>query len=180
MIQISQLKMEELLTNYVRDKNMEIPALREAVKSTQPAQLLQLLLTIKEKSNTAVMIAANEGHREVFFLLLSPLKGTSDELLWVKEEKLKATVLHIAAVMGDSEWVELLLDTVSADRKYDFAAEKNDYGNTALAVAAGYGNSQSVKSILYNFSSLQRNSLLKIQNRYLYTPLHNSAFYGHT
>ncbi|XP_067946407.1 serine/threonine-protein kinase TNNI3K-like [Watersipora subatra] len=171
--------MEGLLKDYVRNRKMEISAMRAALESVQPAELLRLLITIKHDSYTAVMLAAG-GHTEICRLLLSPIRRTADELLWMKQKD-GWTALHIAVERGDnSECVELLIDTVSDERKYEFVAEKDGYGNTAIAVAALWGRSKCLESLLYNFSSLQRDSLLNIQNNYLYTPLHHAAYIGET
>ncbi|XP_067940006.1 ankyrin repeat and SOCS box protein 7-like [Watersipora subatra] len=172
--------MEGLLKDYVREKKMEISALRAALESVQPAELLRLLITIKHDSYTAVMIAAAEAHTEICRLLLSPIRRTADELLWMKQKD-EWTVLHLAVWSRDNtECVELLIDTVSDERKYEFVAEKNVYGNTAIALAALYGRSKCLESFLYSFSSLQRDSLLNIQSNSLYTPLHSAAYRGQT
>ncbi|XP_067946278.1 ankyrin repeat and SOCS box protein 7-like [Watersipora subatra] len=167
--------MEGLLKDYVRNRKMEISALRAALESVQPDELLRLLITIKHDSYTAVMLAAVEAHTEICRLLLSPIRRTADELLWMKE-KYGWTALHLAVRRGDnSECVELLIETVSDERKYKFVAEKTDKGNTAIALAAWMGSSKCIESLLYNFSSLQRDSLLNIQDNDLYTPLHYAA-----
>ncbi|XP_067946385.1 ankyrin repeat, PH and SEC7 domain containing protein secG-like [Watersipora subatra] len=172
--------MEGILKRYVREKKLEISALRAALESVQPAELLRLLITIKHYSHTAVMLAADEAHTEICRLLLSPIRRTADELLWMKEEH-GWTALHLAVGRGDnSECVELLIDTVSDERKYKFVSEKGEYGNTAVAVAAACGSSKCIESLLYNFSSQQRDSLLNIQDNYLYTPLHCAAYSGET
>ncbi|XP_067940176.1 ankyrin repeat, PH and SEC7 domain containing protein secG-like [Watersipora subatra] len=79
---------------------------------------------------------------------------------------------------GYIECVQLLLDTVSDKRKYEFVAEKDEDGDTAVAIAALYGKSKCIESLIYNFASLQRYSLLNIQNDKLYTPLHCAAHGG--
>ncbi|XP_067940004.1 ankyrin repeat, PH and SEC7 domain containing protein secG-like [Watersipora subatra] len=172
--------MEGLLKDYVRERKMEISALRAALESVQPAELLRLLITIKHDSYTAVMVAAAGAHTEICRLLLSPIRRTADELLWMKEKDGR-TALHLAVWRGDnSECVELLIDAVSDERKYEFVAEKSGYGNTAIALAAAYGRSKCIEFLLYNFSSLQRDSLLNIQDNILYTPLHYAAYRGET
>ncbi|XP_067928079.1 serine/threonine-protein phosphatase 6 regulatory ankyrin repeat subunit B-like [Watersipora subatra] len=171
--------MEGFLKEYVRDGNMDISALKAALETVQPADLLRLLITIKHDSYTAIMVAANEGHTEACRLLLSPLRKTADELLWMKRKD-GWTVLHIAACRGYSEYVELLMDTVSYERKYEFVAEKNVYGTTAIGVAAWCGSNKCIESLLNNFSSLQIEFLLNIQNNILYTPLHYAARNGET
>ncbi|XP_067940177.1 serine/threonine-protein phosphatase 6 regulatory ankyrin repeat subunit B-like [Watersipora subatra] len=171
--------MEELLNRYVRDKKIEIRELRATVGSIKSDQLLRLLLTIRNGSNTAVMVAAADDHTETCRLLLSPIEKISDELLWMKS-KGGRTVLHLAVDRGDSECVELLLDTVSDERKYDFVAEKDEKGNTAIGLAAVWGRSKCIESLLFNFSSLQIESLLNIHNNYLYILLHSAAYSGQT
>ncbi|XP_067951923.1 ankyrin repeat and SOCS box protein 7-like, partial [Watersipora subatra] len=171
--------MEGLLKDYVRERKLEISALRAALETVQPAELLRLLITIKHDSYTAVMIAADVSHTEICRLLLSPIRRTADELLWMKQ-KYGWTALHIAVERGDSECVELLIDTVSDERKYKFVTEKTGYGNTAIVVAAEWGRSKCLELLLYSFSSLQRDSLLNIQSNDLYTPLHYAAYHGET
>ncbi|XP_067946396.1 serine/threonine-protein phosphatase 6 regulatory ankyrin repeat subunit C-like [Watersipora subatra] len=171
--------MEGLLKSYVRDRQMEISTLRAALESVQPAELLRLLITINNDSYSAIMVAAYEGHTEICRLLLSPIRRTADELLWMKRKD-GWTALHFAVLRGDSECVELLIDTVSDERKYEFVAEKTEDGSTALALAAVCGSSKCIEFLFYNFSSLQRDSLLNIQSNYLYTPLHCAAYYGQT
>ncbi|XP_067946378.1 inversin-like [Watersipora subatra] len=172
--------MEGMLKDYVRERKLEISALRAALESVQPAELLRLLITIKHDSYSAVMLAADGAHTETCRLLLSPIRRTADELLWMKEKD-GWTALHLAVLRGDnSECVELLIDTVSDERKYEFVSEKDEDGYTAIAVAAMWGRSKCIESLLYNFSSLQKDSLLNIQNNILYTPLHCAAYHGET
>ncbi|XP_067944385.1 cell wall synthesis protein Wag31-like [Watersipora subatra] len=167
--------MEGLLKSYVRDRKIEISALRAALESVQPAELLRLLITIKHDSYTAILVAVEGAHTEICRLLLSPIRRTADELLWMKRKD-GDTVLHIAARREDSECVELLIDTVSDEKKYKFVAEKSGYrGYTTIELAAWYGSSKCLESLLYNFSSLHRDSLLNIQNN-LDTPLHCAAY----
>ncbi|XP_067950010.1 putative ankyrin repeat protein RF_0922 [Watersipora subatra] len=149
--------MEGLLKDYVRDRKMEIHELRAALESVQPAELLRLLVTIKHDSYSAIMVAAEVGHTEICRLLLSPIRRTADELLWMKEKD-GWTALHLAVSRGDSGCLELLIDTVSDERKYKFVSEKTGYGITAIGVAAWYGKSKCLESLLYSFSSLQRDS----------------------
>ncbi|XP_067944648.1 inversin-B-like isoform X4 [Watersipora subatra] len=175
-----QLNMEGLLKDYVRERKMEISVLRAALESVQPAELLRLLITIKHDSYTAIMVSAEGAHTEICRLLLSPIRRTADELLWMKQ-KYRYTALHLAVWRGDnSECVELLIDTVSDERKYEFVSEKTEGGNTAIALAAACGRSKCLEFLLYNFSSLQRDSLLNIQNINLDTPLHYAAWNGET
>ncbi|XP_067950009.1 ankyrin repeat, PH and SEC7 domain containing protein secG-like [Watersipora subatra] len=176
---ISHLNMEGLLKSYVKERKMKMHELRAALESVQPAELLRLLITIKHDSYSAILVAAYKGHTEICRLLLSPIRRTADELLWMKEND-GYTALHIAAGRGYSECVELLIDTVSDERKYKFVAEKDEYGTTAIAVAAEWGSSKCIESLLYIFSSLQRDSLLNIQDNYLNTPLHCAAYNGQT
>ncbi|XP_067944499.1 cortactin-binding protein 2-like [Watersipora subatra] len=170
--------MEGLLKDYVRDRNIEIQGLKVALETVQPAELLRLLITIEHDSYSAIMVAVEGGHANICRLLLSAIRKTADELLWMKKDGW--TVLHIAVRRGYSECVELLINTVSEDRKYEFVAEKTKYGNTAIALAAGCGSSKCIESLLYTFSSIQRDSLLNIQNNGLYTPLHYAACNGNT
>ncbi|XP_067940645.1 serine/threonine-protein phosphatase 6 regulatory ankyrin repeat subunit B-like [Watersipora subatra] len=171
--------MEDLLRNYLRDREIDIPSLRVALERIRPARLLWLLLSIRIDSYTAVMIAAEAGHTEACRLLISPLIGTADELLWMKKMDDEATALHIAARRGHSKIVEIQLDTVSAE-KYEFVAQKNEKGDTALLLAAGWGGKKCVESLLNNFSLVQRDSLLKIQDNILHTALHMAATRGET
>ncbi|XP_067946462.1 putative ankyrin repeat protein RF_0922 [Watersipora subatra] len=172
--------MEGMLKDYVKERKIEISVFRAALETVQPAELLRLLITIKHDSYTAVMLAAWEAHTEICRLLLSPIRRTADELLWMKRKD-GDTALHLAVRRGDnSECVELLIDTVSDERKYEFVAEKDEDGDTAIAVAALNGRSKCIESLLYNFSSLQRGSLLNIQNNNLDTPLHHAARRGQT
>ncbi|XP_067946399.1 uncharacterized protein [Watersipora subatra] len=171
--------MEGMLKDYVRERKIEISALRAALESVQPAELLKLLITIKHDSYLAVMVAAEADHTEICRLLLSPIRRTADELLLMKRKD-GCTALHLAVRWGYSECVELLMDTVSDERKYKFVSEKNKFGDTAIALAAWNGRSKCLESLLYNFSSLQRDSLLNIQDNNLYTPLHCAALSGQT
>ncbi|XP_067940154.1 serine/threonine-protein phosphatase 6 regulatory ankyrin repeat subunit B-like [Watersipora subatra] len=171
--------MEDLLKSYVKYKQIEICELRTAVTKTKPTQLLKLLLTIRNDSSTAVMVAIDEGHTEICRLFLSPISRTADELLWMKWHN-GWTVLHIAVLRRYSECVDLLLNTVSDKRKYEFVAVKDEDGNTAMGVAAVRGNIKCIESLLYDFSPLQKESLLNMQNNYLNTPLHCAAYNGHT
>ncbi|XP_067946432.1 ankyrin repeat and SOCS box protein 7-like [Watersipora subatra] len=172
--------MEGLLKDYVRERKIGMPALKAALETVQPAELLRLLITIKHDSYTAIMVAAAEAHTEICRPLLSPIRRTADELLWMKRKD-GWTALHIAVCRGDnSDCVELMIDTVSDERKYEFVAVKDKYGNTAIGLAAYNGSSKCIEFLLYNFSSLQRDSLLNIQNNNLYTPLHNAAQNGQT
>ncbi|XP_067951906.1 ankyrin repeat, PH and SEC7 domain containing protein secG-like [Watersipora subatra] len=171
--------MEGVLKSYVRERNMEMYVLRSALESVQPSELLRLLITTEHDSYTAIMVAAKGSHTEACRLLLSPIRRTADELLWMKRKD-GWTVLHIAALRGDSECVELLIDTVSDERKYKFVAETTEQGSTAIALAAAWGKRKCLESLLYSFSSLQRDSLLNIQDNYLDTPLHRAAYSGET
>ncbi|XP_067939542.1 ankyrin repeat, PH and SEC7 domain containing protein secG-like [Watersipora subatra] len=156
-----------------------MPALRAAVETVQPSNLLKRLITIRDDSYTAIMVAAVEDHTETCRLLLSPIRKTADKLLWMKRKD-GCTVLHLAVRKGSSECVELLMDIVSDEKKYKFVAEKNKYGNTAIAEAALCGSSKCTESLLYSFFSPQRDCLLNIQNNNLYTPLHRAAYHGQT
>ncbi|XP_067928094.1 putative ankyrin repeat protein RF_0922 [Watersipora subatra] len=155
--------MEDLLKTYIRDRKIETTALRAAVGTIQPAQSLRLLLAIRNDSYSAIMVAAEEGHTKACHLLLSPIRKTADELLLMKRKDGR-TVLHIAVWRGDCECVELLVDTVSDERKYEFVAEKTEKGNAAIGEAAWWGRNKCIECILYSFSSLQRDSLLNIQD----------------
>ncbi|XP_067940639.1 CARD- and ANK-domain containing inflammasome adapter protein-like [Watersipora subatra] len=171
--------MEDLLRRYVTDRKIEIPALKLSLESTQPDQLLRLLLTIKNDPYSAVMIAAEVGHTEACHLFLAPLKATADELLWMKETH-GCTALHIALEKGESQCVEILLDTVSFGRKHEFVAEKNNFGATALTWAALWGREKSVELFCNNFCKHHRDSLLMIQDNNLSTALHYAAYRGET
>ncbi|XP_067940635.1 myosin-13-like [Watersipora subatra] len=165
---------------YTRYTEIDFRSLRKAVWGIEPARLLRLLLTIKYDSNTAVMIAVNKGQTKICCMFLSPLRGIADQLLCIKEKESEKTVLHLAAQKGDNTSVELLLDTVSDERKYEFIAEKDKHGATAIELAALQGSSECISILLKNFSTPHRNSLLKIQNNDLQTALHIAAANGNT
>ncbi|XP_067940541.1 inversin-A-like [Watersipora subatra] len=174
--------MEQWIREYIRASGApDITSLRAALTTTPPDQLLQLITTIRDsKSYTALLLAIYRGHPEIAHMLLTPLKGIVDELLFEKD-KGGYTALHWAVLKGDRELVELILHTVSSGKKYELIADKDGGGWTALTVAAWRGYTDIAETLLISLSVEQRVSLLNIQtNYYLNTALHCAAYSGHT
>ncbi|XP_067940564.1 26S proteasome non-ATPase regulatory subunit 10-like [Watersipora subatra] len=173
--------MEQWIREYIRANGApDITYLKAALTTTPPDRLFQLIRTIRgSKSYTALLLAIYRDHPEVAHLLLSPLRGIADELLFEKTKD-GHTALHRAVEKGDRELVELLLHTVSSGKKYKLLAEKDELGWTALTVAVGRGYTEIVETLLISLSGRQRVSLLSIQDSSLNTALHKAAYMGHT
>ncbi|XP_067940546.1 ankyrin repeat and SAM domain-containing protein 1A-like [Watersipora subatra] len=172
--------MEQWIREYIRASGApDITSLRAALTTTPPDQLLQLITTIRDsKSYTALQLAISRDHPVVTHLLLTPLRGIADELLFEKEDG--DTALYRAVWKGDRELLELILHTVSSGKKYELIAVKDRWGYTALTGAAGRGYTEIVETLLISLSVEQRVSLLNIQDNYLDTALHWAAYWGHT
>ncbi|XP_067941093.1 serine/threonine-protein phosphatase 6 regulatory ankyrin repeat subunit B-like [Watersipora subatra] len=173
--------MEQWIREYIRASGApDITSLRAALTTTPPDQLLQLITTIRySESYTALLLAISRGHPVVTHMLLTPLRGIADELLFVKDVG-GCTALYWAVWNGDRELVELILHTVSSGRKYELIAEKGGDGWTALTRAAYSGYTEIVDTLLISLSVEQRVSLLNIQNISRDTALHWAAYKGHT
>ncbi|XP_067940560.1 CARD- and ANK-domain containing inflammasome adapter protein-like [Watersipora subatra] len=176
-----QEKMEQWIREYIRASEApDITPLRAALTTTPPDQLLQLITTIRDsESDTALLLAISHGHPVVAHLLLTPLRGIADELLFEKDGG-GYTALYWAVRKGDRELVELILHTVSSGQKYELIAVKGGLDWTALTWAARSGYTEIVESLLISLSVEQRVSLLNIQDIFLNTALHMAACRGHT
>ncbi|XP_067940565.1 uncharacterized protein [Watersipora subatra] len=173
--------MEQWIREYIRASGApDNTSLKTALTTTPPDQLLQLITTIRgSKLYTALLLAISRGHPEVAHLLLTPLRGIADELLFEKYE-VGYTAMHCAVEKGDRKSVELMLHTVSSRRKYKLIAEQDWWCWTALTVAAERGYAEIIETLLIKLSVEQRVSLLKIQDINLYTAPHRAARCGNT
>ncbi|XP_067941082.1 uncharacterized protein [Watersipora subatra] len=172
--------MEQWIWDYVRASGApDITSLRAALTTTPPDQLLQLITTIRSESYTALLLAISWGHPEVAHLVLTPLRGIADELLFEKVEG-GSTALYRAVLKRDRELVELILRNISSGKKYKLIAEKSERGWTALTEAAVRGYTEVVETLLISLSVEQRVSLLNIQIIHVNTALHLAASWGHT
>ncbi|XP_067940579.1 serine/threonine-protein phosphatase 6 regulatory ankyrin repeat subunit B-like [Watersipora subatra] len=173
--------MEQWIRKYIRASGApDITSLRAALTTTPPDKLLQLITTIRDsKSYTALLLAISHDHPVVAHLLLTPLRGIADKLLFEKDFG-GYTALHWAVLKRDRELVELILHTVSSGKRYELIAVKEMWGNTAITRAAHRGYTEMVETLLISLSVEQRVSLLNIQtNHNLSTALHWAAYAGH-
>ncbi|XP_067940562.1 uncharacterized protein [Watersipora subatra] len=151
-----QETMEQWIREYISASGApDITSLKAALTTTPPDQLLQLITTIRDsKLFTVLLLAISRDHPEVSHLLLTPLRGIADELLFEKVEG-GYTALHRAVLKGYRELVELILFTVSSGKKYELIAVKDGLGYTALTEAALRGYTEIVETLLI---SLIKNS----------------------
>ena len=102
------------------------------------------------------------------------------QLLTTVRDEYKLTAIYIAAGRGHPEVITCLLDSVTAEQKYQLLMIQNVGGVTALHYAVFNGHAEAAMCIYNSVTTEQRYQLLTIQTDYGSTPLHWAARKGHT
>ena len=102
------------------------------------------------------------------------------QLLTTVRNKHRTTAIHLAVRRDHPEVITCLLDSVTAEQKYQLLMIQVVYGLTALHCAAYNGHTETAMCIYNSVTTEQRYQLLTIQANNGYTPLHWAAWRGHT
>ncbi|XP_067933151.1 serine/threonine-protein phosphatase 6 regulatory ankyrin repeat subunit B-like [Watersipora subatra] len=167
------------LTNYIEDADSDLGSLQVSLEGKPVRIILKSILEVRDKDNyTAVRLAVLRDHPEVLGLLLGGMRGEADKLLFEMVEGV--TALYRAAQQGYTACINILIASVSPQRRLQLVLERDGGGWTAVTWAAVYGKTESVKALLHPFLPEQRHDILKTQSNILRTAIHNAACCGHT
>ncbi|CAK9253068.1 unnamed protein product, partial [Sphagnum jensenii] len=135
--------------------------------------------------NTALHVAAQEGHIEIVNTLLNHIKEKYPLQISACINAKGNTSLHLAAENGHLDVVNALLDyrKQSSDEAIAFINAKNKDGLTPLHIASGKGHLETVEAIVKNLAAAYPDKLSEIVNakdKNALTPLHYAAHNDHS
>ena len=177
------------ITSLVRKDNKSTlyaaAVLREAphlvnvlLQSVDPSERLRFIQT--QVGGAFGLYCIAECHPETYRQILQSVSSDDErlQLLQMNDIDLGFTVLHYAAYYSATETVQVILESVSEERRYTLLSMEDNFKGTPINIGRNYEVLEVMMRLV--IVGMIRHKLLELPAELGYTPLHWSALQDHT